>query len=1099
MLLDTNNKFYKGTAVTTIVTTLVQSVQISFLSALFSLMPTPFDIALAVQLDELREKYDTANPYNNYRGTDLRDKVLNKDYKPTDRDYETEILEKYYATPPDDSKTYDFSKYDDGRSFDDKYSSGLQIANEVGANTHFPDTVGGHVNLNYHTKGAFLPEKNEDGSYTFVPNPEESDDIEPLSFSEAVSSEGSHSDTNINAAGDYGNQSGFENTASNELDYLSGGNTSNALAYQTLIDSFNQNPAPQVDPRDPLFDYGNSSLDDVRKGEGEWYQDCETRIIEEERTIHYPIWEEKSCVGPNRGNLSSCTIKRESNFPVKVIEYGGSVHEYNIRFVDDYTIQIEVGRDVANWLPSAGGSLCKVHTSKIVFAVDDGFTINKAIRSKGRYDDSAKIFLQGKEIERRALHTGDYSNFYWSLVPDENLELDRSRYADIPMDYSLYQQFIQGTANDNKPIHCEHHQGWFHGDVDLTDLVNSVDDGTITLEYVLGVGGLGDIHYLLTLTFDQVVDTSSIVHQNPPDCADSIGWTQDNNPKTCSPNNPICEKPYRKSGGFCKAEDWTCTDSGSKGWDQSILNTLNPLYPGDNHNVCWQANADSYQCDPLEGKDYCFYDHDGSKVCLDYEDIQQIPDECEEYRSDNLCFEKERECAEGWFDEANNACYMWEITYDCDVGPTETHIVYKEVNTCVGELPCAGGECDTGQEEESNSDFGKAAAYLDMLTYMNSDMACVNPSDPNTCEIFGGEPRYCSWELTGIGPDCCEKPDGVNVLDYIQLTNAMVKSEVYTKLPYYSDAAAYVQGGWSKVSGAAQGGFNKVWESIGTEITSPIESLFGSNSSGMMQESMEKLSIDNLKQKMMEYTYKLIDKIFPGAAENFITTSIGTSGATEYALSESAQLVANIIGYINYAYMAYMAVKLAINLLYGCDKEEQDMGIQIATNQCFKIGKSYCNDKILGVCMQKRQEWCCYSSVLSRIIMEQAYPMLGRDPDLSQCAGLSFDEMEIIDWDKIDLRDWIALATASGVLPSSSEMSNALSQGTSANEYINQIRLPHKGERLTTKDKVDTMVEDDEWSEARADNKDVLNPFEIDCSAWPRPAVCDLRDRPLDM
>ena len=259
---------------------------------------------------------------------------------------------------------------------------------------------------------------------------------------------------------------------------------------------------------------------------------------------------------------------------------------------------------------------------------------------------------------------------------------------------------------------------------------------------------------------------------------------------------------------------------------------------------------------------------------------------------------------------------------------------------------------------------------------------------------------------------------------------------------------------------------------------------------------MEKLSINNLKQQMMKFTYELINKIFPGAAKSFITKT-GSGEAAKYALSAKAQVVANIIGYINYAYMAYMAIKLAINLLYACKKEEQDMGIKIATKQCFKIGSSYCSSKVLGICMQKRQNWCCFKSVLSRIIMEQAYPMLGKNPETNQCEGLTFKEMEQIDWDKINLDEWIALASAAGTLATKDNMNKALSKNKSANEYINEIRLPNRGERLTTKDKIDNMVKDKEWLDASGNNKGVLNPFDVDCSAWPRPAVCDLRKDPI--
>lgn len=50
---------------------------------------------------------------------------------------------------------------------------------------------------------------------------------------------------------------------------------------------------------------------------------------------------------------------------------------------------------------------------------------------------------------------------------------------------------------------------------------------------------------------------------------------------------------------------------------------------------------------------------------------------------------------------------------------------------------------------------------------------------------------------------------------------------------------------------------------------------------------------------------------------------------------------------------------------------------------------------------------CCYNSMLSRVIMQQAYPQLGIDPVASNCVGLSIKQIQQLDFDKIDLTEWI--------------------------------------------------------------------------------------------
>jgi conjugal transfer mating pair stabilization protein TraN len=57
---------------------------------------------------------------------------------------------------------------------------------------------------------------------------------------------------------------------------------------------------------------------------------------------------------------------------------------------------------------------------------------------------------------------------------------------------------------------------------------------------------------------------------------------------------------------------------------------------------------------------------------------------------------------------------------------------------------------------------------------------------------------------------------------------------------------------------------------------------------------------------------------------------------------------------------------------------------------------------------------------LARIINEQAYPQLGRswgEPEHPNCRGLSLQELERLDWSRIDLSEWIALLTQAGQFP----------------------------------------------------------------------------------
>jgi conjugal transfer mating pair stabilization protein TraN len=53
---------------------------------------------------------------------------------------------------------------------------------------------------------------------------------------------------------------------------------------------------------------------------------------------------------------------------------------------------------------------------------------------------------------------------------------------------------------------------------------------------------------------------------------------------------------------------------------------------------------------------------------------------------------------------------------------------------------------------------------------------------------------------------------------------------------------------------------------------------------------------------------------------------------------------------------------------------------------------------------------CCYNSLLSRVIMQQAYPQLGINPVESGCVGLTISQVQQLDWDKIDMTEYIESA-----------------------------------------------------------------------------------------
>ena len=93
--------------------------------------------------------------------------------------------------------------------------------------------------------------------------------------------------------------------------------------------------------------------------------------------------------------------------------------------------------------------------------------------------------------------------------------------------------------------------------------------------------------------------------------------------------------------------------------------------------------------------------------------------------------------------------------------------------------------------------------------------------------------------------------------------------------------------------------------------------------------------------------------------------------------------------------------------LASCSPEEKDLVAQRKLNKCLRIG-TYCTDKVLGVCTRKKTTYCCYPSKLSKIINVQGKKQLGLsfgNAEHPECGGLTLDEINRIDFSKLDLTE----------------------------------------------------------------------------------------------
>jgi hypothetical protein len=773
------------------------------------------------------------------------------------------------------------------------------------------------------------------------------------------------------------------------------------------------------------------------------------------------------CHDLNKDNLGFCEIKRELRVPI--IAGNG----FSSCGVGCYELEIgEPGDDYRG--PDFDGGSCNLYTdtTTIVLSKSPEFSVNK-VEVAAYFDD---------HIELRA-----------------NNDLVFSWVNGVPSTTKSFEDYSWATCERGNDGFGGAGWDWF-GDRTGSDAVLNVtsqfqsaldksSDGTIALKVNNRIGGKGES--LVRIRF-YIEDESGrgfgqVFEDYPKGCAAEAGIElPDSAPISIADSDGTLSGSVTEhymlpnadevpSGMSCRFDTYQTIEEGPKGLSQDYLDALGPFYEGDEGNASWEVNLEGYRCDPFNGEEYCVNDN-GEELCFTWDELREmeVPDSCAAFSKNDQCSEVSRECVSGWYDETQDICFNEEVEYECDYGDDVSFEYESTKNTCDTMIPCAGGDCGVDNKEK-NTRFVEAMGMSSVIEHMKSDSSCTDPEDPSTCRVFEGEYEYCSWEVTGMGNNCCEAPDGVSFVDYINFSQAMMKFDNKVFDGQYLNAP--VEGAWT----AVKDGASSVYEYFGGEpLTSAAESVLGNVSGEVVTETGEVIShtfgegiMGAVQQQVSQWIY---DALPQALGDALFATGTGSASNTVTGLSGPMQTAANVFGYIMVAYMVYQLVNLAAMLLTQCDENEEDVGMKLEMRQCFQTSDKYCVSEVLGVCLVKQKDHCCYSSMLARIIMEQAAPML--DKDMSQCGGLTPDELSNLDFDQIDLSEWTSTMIEQGMVPESNEESLTAS-GRMDNAFSRDTATQRNLER--TEGMSDLNKE--------ATEKIKSNP--LDCSVHPRPPVCE--------
>lgn len=548
------------------------------------------------------------------------------------------------------------------------------------------------------------------------------------------------------------------------------------------------------------------------------------------------------------------------------------------------------------------------------------------------------------------------------------------------------------------------------GGVDITEQFKSEQD-IQTFKMRVSVGNRGEIYARIKILFDP---SKAFVDNGwgPEDKLPVLDMIKDG---FCTNASVQCTNMPEKNGNGCVVENGV--EICSNYMPPSPHPSLDPF--------CRKADVTA-ECAFYKGPLDCYTDAQGVQRCPANEGGNL--NGCNKYEDNPQCGFISQKCIKG-AGGVSGQCYAYEEIWDCGYDVTVPTLVNTGAQIeCPGGARCMGSECfDTSNVK--SKDFAYAVAMLQVAQFAEHDLDCggdgsdINQS--NDCKVFNGEAMECKKALGGY-VDCCEAPEGVSVFDYVNLTMNSLKMMSTVEALSRQGLAGAGNGYWQAVQNGALDGISTL---MSGEWGSTIDA-----ASGAFTDTLAGSFVSEIQQWLMQQAYDAMVEMGATTAANAVFAT-GTDGAVTGLTNQMAAVV-NVIGMI---YTIYVITDMLIKVIWECEEKEFELGAKKETRQCSFVG-SYCASKALGSCIEKREAYCCFGSVVGRIIQEQGREQLGMsfgEPETPTCEGLTPTQLGQLDWDKIDLSEWVGMLSMAGRLPTPS--ASSLEQLTGSGSSLGNV------------------------------------------------------------
>lgn len=804
----------------------------------------------------------------------------------------------------------------------------------------------------------------------------------------------------------YGDDKAFSDAGGEGKDLIYESSQSDTPSIEGMVYSVLRDKAmlPDQDVTGDVFlDKTNQIMDDLSNALKD-IANCTSDSVLSSVTETIRVPEEKVCqqVLDRSGD---CTIYH--NYDTSVIEhYNGP---YNLKSCGEGCMELWIGKVGDDYW----SGWCTIYEQSTQVRVLVPEAITKATFEYAKWDDYMLVYT-GKVGEEKLIWSG-------------------------PNDFNTNPNYFPPETGGS----CELSTSWSRNpNIDVTPLFRDVEAGTvINFKIRVSVAGEGEGYGRIRLYYD-----SRLALRNdswsPNDCIQAATGIEDGFAKgsiTC------VQGPSAFDSNGCATFGDTGVVICPEDFKDPPLSTVSPF--------CQQAKVHA-EYDFYKGDMGCWqamrgFDEEGNPI---YEEVCPGEnaggnlDTCEQYAEDPDCSFVRSQCTEG-MEGKSGTCYVNDVVYNCYTEKTVVKEKEETVTECNG-VTCLGEEC-VDLIKTSSSDFAQVSALMNAMQYMSQDMACEGLDDEGnmtgtenvTCTVFGGQSGWCKTAVGGW-VDCCENPSGgVGLSEYIEILISA------SNLTSTQSSASNTIGPGAAISGSeAAGSFAGQWtEFLGDNKlvngVKYINNLFSTTLDNLKTKALEIFSpVKELYDTIYNQIDSAITELFNEVAAELGFGGIGTGGAAGGGgevvaggtQGSATGALGSVISFVGWVYFAYQVANLIVNLIYACEDIEYETIAKRDQKNCHYLG-SWCDQKVLGFCTVKKRGYCCFESPLSRILNEQIRLV---NPELIEggwgsaehpnCAGITTDMINLVDWDRVDLSEWIDLLhiTGNDITPQKTTLEN---------------------------------------------------------------------------